>query len=196
MKKTVKILIAAVLAIGFGSFAKAQNASITANATVISEIAVTRVSDLNFGTIVVNQKKFVSRMGNPTTVSTGTVIDNGGRGEFTVAAQAEADVTISLNLPTALTGPGGSLPIVFVETVDSDFGDPYLQSTIYVNTQEGNGGYDIDPNSPSERFNSFPNFDIGGGVNGVRIFIGGEVDATNATSGAYTGTITLSAAYN
>lgn len=196
MKTTIKILTTALLAVGFGSLVHAQSASISANATVISEIAVTSVSDLNFGTIVANQKKFVSQFGNPATVSTGTVIDNGGRGEFTVAAQAGTDVTVSLVLPPALLGPGGSLPIVFVETIDTDFGDPSLLSAIYINMQEGNGGYYINPNSFSERFNSFPNFDIGGGVNGVRIFIGGEVDATNATAGTYTGIITLNATYN
>lgn len=195
MKKTVKVLLTAALAIGIGAFANAQSASISANATVISEIAVTSVSDLNFGTIVVNQKKIVSEMGD-TRVSTGTAINNGSRGEFTVAAPAGADVTVSLVLPNVLTGSGGSLPILFEETLFSEMMGSYTRSTLYVNFQPGNGGYDINPNSPSERFANFPTFDIGGGVNGVRVFIGGTVDATNSTAGSYTGTITLNATYN
>nr|MBI1229442.1 hypothetical protein [Cytophagales bacterium] len=193
MKKTVKVLLTAALAIGIGAFANAQSASISANATVISEIAVTSVSDLNFGTIVVNQKKIVSEMGD-TRVSTGTAINNGSRGEFTVAAPA--DVTVSLLLPNVLTGSGGSLPILFEETLFNEVEGSYTRSTLYVNFQPGNGGYVINPNSPSERFANFPTFDIGGGVNGVRVFIGGTVDATNSTAGSYTGTITLNATYN
>jgi len=194
MKKTVKIVIAAVFAVGFGSFANAQSASISVDATVISEIAVNSVSNLNFGTIVVGQKKLVFS-GNriSTKVSTGAVLDNGNGGEFTVAAQAGADVTVSLVLPANLTGTGGSLPIVFGETVDFE-GSSFLSSEI--KTIEQNATSDIEPNSPSIRYANFPAFDIGGGINGIRVLIGGEVDATGATAGTYTGTITLNATYN
>ncbi|MDG1277473.1 MAG: hypothetical protein P8O16_09345 [Algoriphagus sp.] len=47
MKKTVKILIATVFAVGFVSLANAQSASISANATVISELKVSNLSNLN-----------------------------------------------------------------------------------------------------------------------------------------------------
>jgi len=191
MKKTIKILVAAVLAVCFGSLANAQSASISANATVISEIVVNNVSNLDFGIVVVGQKKVVFA-GNktPTRVSTGTVIDNGSGGEFTISAQAGSDVTISFVLPTSLAGSiSGTLPIVFAETRDN------MKQIKTIEQIEG-GGATIDPNSPSYRIANFPTLDIGGGVNGIRVIIGGEVDATSATAGSYTGTITLSATYN
>lgn len=64
MKKTAKILFDEVFPVSFGSLAKAQSASITANAIVISEIEVTSVANLIFSTLVVGQKKTIHRSGN------------------------------------------------------------------------------------------------------------------------------------
>ncbi|WP_289029487.1 hypothetical protein [uncultured Algoriphagus sp.] len=189
--------MAAVLAVGFGSLANAKSASISANATVISEIVVNNVSNLDFGTVVVGQKKLVyagDRMSSK--VSTGTLIDNGSGGEFTISAQAGSDVTISFVLPTSLAGStSGSLPITFGEMEDIGMG-PYFNPEIITISQIGGIDTYINQNSPSLRYANFPTFDIGGGVNGIRVIIGGEVDATSATAGTYTGTITMSATYN
>jgi hypothetical protein len=132
MKKTIKTLITLMLAVALGSLAHAQSASISVDATVISEIAVANVNNLNFGTLVAGQIKTIDLRGN-VSVSTGSTLGTTSQGEFTVAAQAAADVTISLVLPTVLTGGGSSsLPIVFKETI-TDFDFSFTPSRTYFN---------------------------------------------------------------
>lgn len=199
MKKTIKIVIAAVFAVGFGSFANAQSASISANATVISEIVVANVNNLNFGTVVAGQKKRIDYLGN-VSVSIGSAVGPITMGEFTVAAQAGSDVRFSFTLPANLISPSNAtMPYVLNwQEVDPD-GDGVSTFTRYggiVIQQAGGGGSAIMGNNFSFPGNSFPTFQAIPGTNSVRVFIGGQVDATSATAGTYTGTITLNATYN
>jgi hypothetical protein len=185
MKKTVKILAAAILAVGFGSLANAQSASISANATVISEIAVTTLANLNFGTVVVGQTKSIDGYGN-IDVSTGPILGPAGFGMFRIVALKGSNVGLTFVLPTNLNTTGGaSLPITFGEGAAGKSGmielKPFEQT-------------EFDPSIP---------YQINGFLNGgdpaydyVQVFIGGKVDATVATAGTYTGTITLNATYN
>lgn len=194
MKKTIKILVAAVLAVGFGSLANAQSASISANATVISEIAVANVNNLNFGTVVAGQKKGIDKAGN-VSVSTGSALGTTTRGEFTVAAQAGSDVRISFTLPANLIGPGDAvMPYALNWETDGPMGGTEYGGIVV--TQIGGGGLFITSDTFSFSGNSFPTFEAIEGTNSVRVFIGGQVDATSATAGSYTGTITLNATYN
>lgn len=193
MKTTIKTFIAAIITIGFGSFANAQSASISANATVISEISVANVANLNFGTLVAGQIKTIDLFGN-VSVSTGSTLGTTRQGEFTVAASAGSDVRLSFSLPTNLNGSGAAvLPISFAW--EDEYGFPELSVRIIT---DGQGGADyVNPTSSiSFPGNSFPTVEAIPGTNSVRVFIGGQVDATNATAGTYTGTITLNATYN
>ena len=197
MKKSVKILMAAVFAVGFGSLANAQSATISANATVISEIAVARVGDLNFGTLVAGQSKAIDYNGT-VSVSTGTSIGTTRMGEFTVAAQAGSDVKLSFTLPSNLTGSGSTiLPISFSWDELGMYG-PEPTNACRIVIQEGGGAMFVDPTlGPISLIgNSFPTYEAIPGTNSVRVFIGGKVDATGVTAGSYTGNITLSATYN
>lgn len=194
MKKSIKILVAFILASSFWSIAHGQSASISANATVINEIAVARVADLNFGTLVAGQIKSIDMMGN-VSISSGTALGSTTRGEFTVSASAGSDVRLSFDLPNNLTGSGSDvLPISF--SWMDEMG--YPEYSVFILEQDGNGGSFFDPTSGSYAFagNSFPTFEAISGVNSVRVFIGGQVDATNVSSGTYNGTITLNATYN
>jgi spore coat protein U-like protein len=191
MKTTIKTFVAAILGLGFGSFANAQSASISANATVISEIEVENVNNLNFGTLVAGQIKSVLLGG--VEVSTGPLLGTANRGEFIVAAQAGSDVRLSFNLPDNLNGPSGALlPISFFWI--NEFDVPQLTVRIFFS----NGAFiTVNPNNPiSFPDNSFPTSEVTAGKNSVRLTIGGKVDATSATAGSYTGTITLNATYN
>ncbi|WP_289029486.1 DUF4402 domain-containing protein [uncultured Algoriphagus sp.] len=194
MRKTIKILTAAILAIGFGTLANAQSASISANATVISEIAVANINNLNFGTVVVGQKKGIDFAGN-VSVSTGSGLGTTTRGEFTVAAQAGSDVTFSFILPANLIGPGDAVMPYALNWENDGFDGGTKYGGIVV-TQIGNGGSFITNDTFSFDGNSFPTYEAIEGTNSVRVFIGGQVDATSATAGSYTGTITLNATYN
>ncbi|PRY83749.1 DUF4402 domain-containing protein [Mongoliibacter ruber] len=193
MKTTIKTFIAAILTIGFGSFAIAQSASISANATVISEIAVANVNNLSFGTVVTGQTKSINSFGD-VSVSNGPALGTTNRGEFTVAASAGSDVRLSFTLPNNLTGPGAAvLPIAFTWE-EGDF-MTFEEYGIRVITRSDAFSFVVD-NTFSFPGNSFPTFEAIPGTNSVRVFIGGQVDATNATAGTYTGTITLNATYN
>nr|MBI1229443.1 hypothetical protein [Cytophagales bacterium] len=197
MKKTIKILTAAILAVSFGSLVHAQSATISANATVVSEIAVARVADLNFGTLVTGQIKTIFYDGS-VFVSTGSALGSANRGEFTVAAAAGSDVRLSFNLPTNLAGPGAStLPIDFAWEDVSPFGSVTSNNVLVVG-QEGDQTQIFNPplGPISVYDSSFPTFEAIAGTNSVRVFIGAQVDATGVSAGSYTGTITLSATYN
>jgi hypothetical protein len=185
MKKTIKFLIAAVFAVGFGSLANAQSASISANATVISELLVTNNANLDFGTVVVGQTKSIDGYGS-IEVSTGPTLGTARLGMFRIEAQIGSNVGLTFVLPTNLSTTGGALlPITFGEGVSGK-----------------SGMIELRPGIPTEFIPSSP-YQINGFLNGaypgdtfVKVYIGGKVDATGVTAGIYTGTITLSATYN
>ncbi len=184
MKKTVKILIAAVLALGFGSLANAQSASISANATVISEIAVTNLANLNFGTVVVGQMKSIDGLGT-IWVDNGPKLGSTNYGRFRIEAQIGSNVQLAFDLPTNLsTAEGALLPI--------SFGPGESAASAVVELRPG-AQTEFDPRNPYQ-INGFLNADPEERY--VVVVIGGQVDATSATAGSYTGTITLSATYN
>jgi len=177
--------VAAVLAVCFGSLANAQSASISANATVISELTVTNQANLNFGTVVVGQTKSLDGYGN-VAVSSGPKLGNARQGHFKVTAQRGSNLQLTFNLPTNLIAPGGAeLPISFSyedeqvavvsDPLMGDFINFYPTTLLQINNFL----------TGSEDFATY-----------VDVFIGGQVNATGVTAGAYTGTITLSATYN
>ena len=178
MKKTVKVLIAAVFAVGFGSLANAQSASISANATVISQLVVTNNANLNFGTVVVGQTKSIDAY-ETIAVSTGPTLGSANRGRFVVRAQQGSNVQLTFVLPADLRTAGGAiLPISF------DFDDQVAA------VEDNDSGYTVFYPTDAYQITGF-------GDSPVNVWIGGKVDAaTGVTAGTYTGTITLSATYN
>lgn len=190
MKKSSKILIIVVFTIGFGSLVKAQNASISANATVISEITVAKVADLNLGTVVVGQIKSIDGLSRK--VSTGPDLGSSNMGQFTVAAQAGTDVILTFSLPTELSGPNmTTLPIKFSWDDNGSVAQSvWIQADVFY-------WLGLNPTLGPLSFPAgFPSFQAIPGTNSVNVFIGAQVDATSATAGTYIGTITLSASYN
>lgn len=183
MKKTIKIVIAAVFAVGFGSFAQAQSASISANATVISELTITNVANLNFGTVVVGQTKSIDA-DNMINVSTGSALGTANRGRFIVRAQVGSNVQLTLVLPSNLSTSGGALlPISFAPIN----GEPAIA------VQDGDGQmFAITPGTPY----LITGFNSASEIEEVNVFVGGQVNATGVTAGTYNGNITLTATYN
>jgi hypothetical protein len=96
-----------------------------------------------------------------------------------------------------LTGSGAAvLPIAFVYVEDTGAEVVTMSSLRIVAGLDGQFLSGDPTSSISFPDNSFPTFEAIPGTNSVRVFIGGQVDATNATAGTYTGTITLNATYN
>ena len=184
MKKTVKILIATVFAVGFVSLANAQSASISANATVISELKVSNLSNLNFGTIVVGQTKTILA-DNTVEVSSGSKIGTTNRGRFSLEAQVGSNVTLTFVLPENLTTTEGALlPIEFDWAGASEGPIAY---------EDGDGAlYKIIPGTSYQILG----FNSGSEMPTSNVLVGGRVNATGVTPGTYSGTITLSAIYN
>ncbi|MDG1277135.1 MAG: hypothetical protein P8O16_07630 [Algoriphagus sp.] len=185
MKKTVKILIAAVFAVAFGSLANAQSASISANATVISEISVTTQANLEFGTVVVGQTKSIDGLGS-IDVSSGPTLGSSQLGRFLIEAQKGSNVQLTFALPTNLSTTGGALlPISFGPGVSAKSAivelRPGYQTEFTPSVPYQISGF-LNSAEPTDRY--------------IQVSIGGKVDATSATAGSYTGIITLSAIYN
>ncbi len=188
MKKTVKILIAALFAVSFSSLANAQSASISANATVISELKVTNQANLNFGTIIIGQTKSIYS-DNSVVVSTGNSLGNTNRGQFSLSAGIGSNLTLTFVLPSSLTTTGGAiLPISFTDDNPNN-----LSSAIGFEDGDGNVAK-VTPGIPYV----INGYNSASEVKNANVFVGGQVDATGVgvSTGIYTGTITLSATYN
>jgi hypothetical protein len=161
-------LVALLGAIGLASRAEAQtsaSASINAIADVlgVAPLAATGVADLNFGSVTAGTSK------TPTDLATDA-------GRWSITGEPSTPVTVTFVLPSALTGPGGSIPISFSST-DGLHWTAYPVSFLTFN--------------PNAAF--LVSLDA---VGSLIIGIAGTVSpASGTTTGTYTGTITLSVSY-
>ena len=195
MKNLLRVAAVVVLSLGFGIAAQAQNrsANISAGATVVDELAVTRDQDLNFGIVMQGVKKMVSVSGGTSDLDAGN--DNTTNvkvGKFLVNAGAGSSITLSFTVPSNLTNGGNNLPILFNQGLD---GQPAV-TVAYGATSASVVGLSVTgPNSIT-----FPSTTIGQGdaaKNGTYVWVGGVVNPSGTqVNGAYTGTITLEASYN
>ena len=184
MKTTTKIFATVAFAMGFTFAVNAQSSvtqAITANATVQTQLVVTQVQPLEFGTVdnVVAQTKTVSVLG----VATSSASDPGqngvqeGVGKIVRTGNAIVDYRLT-SVPTNLAGPTSSLlPIgTFVTSYSMTQGGAQTagNTTVASDTQVAGTGTDI------------------------YVHIGATVtpDATTTSAGTHTGSITLTAEYN
>ncbi|HKI94943.1 MAG TPA: DUF4402 domain-containing protein [Gemmatimonadales bacterium] len=169
MKKSLLSSIvagAAVAALALApNTAAAQNATISATATVLTPLTVTAGNDLAFGTVYPGVPASVL----PTAATAGS---------FSISGVASAGLTVQFTLPANLIDAASdNLPITF-GTADAAYNQ--------ANSQSGTTAFD--PNSPvTAALSGTGNFYvwIGGTV----------AAAGNQPAGSYTGTITLTAAY-
>ena len=84
---------------------QAQNtATVGVSATILANVVVTSLTNLEFGSII---------PGSGTTVSTGAAAPAGQQlGELQIIHNA--NVTVTTSVPANLVGPGGNLPVTFV----------------------------------------------------------------------------------
>jgi len=190
MKTTIRIFATLVLLAGFAVSASAQNPSATATgrAEVFAPLIVTSITNLNFGAVVVGQRKVIGTINNVIGLNPGGTISSG---RFSVAKGANTAVTLQFSLPAVLNSGINTLPIHFtgVEVVNE------LMARLHV-TEAATDGLTWDPTIPLSVVN--------GGFTQTAftasqfyVSIGGAVvPATNQATGVYEGTITLTATYN
>ena len=157
-------------AVALSGTAKAQTTNMSATATVVTPLTVTKVTDLAFGTVYPGLDKIISSSTNPTLM-----------GKFTISGYSgpptAATVFISFSLPASLVSGGQSLAI---DTWNGYQGAGATQST---------GGTAFTP--------SATNSSVLLNATATNVYIGASVHPTYAqVAGAYIGTIVMTTVYS
>lgn len=161
---------------------QAQSISYSSNVS----LAVTKISDLSFGTVYQNE-------GN-VSVSLGNV----GVGKFRIDGQKNMDVTVTLTMPAAL-----------INTNDSNYSIPYTAQAAYANNGQDNqqqaepfslptqtlriegrsSGPPQPPPTPQHGNYTAPQ-------GSAWIYLYGTINVQNVITGSYSGTINITVTYN
>lgn len=113
MKRFTQALFVAILFVGFSATSFAQSSAtdnITAQAEVISDLAITGVQNLNFDQVYVGTSESVSESDN-------------GAGHFQISYSSGTQVDLNFNLPNNLSSGSETLDINFGPTDASWDGD-------------------------------------------------------------------------
>ncbi len=177
--KTLKILFAAIIFVGFATAVNAQE--ITAHAQVIDEIAFesNEEQNLNFGVLRVGQTKSIS-------------LDADG----TVTAGLDAADQIVGILPgiTAFTvAPNANITIEF-EAEGAITSSLAAEYRVFWNYDDGTPGSNMFVDFATTGNTSFATRDEA--FNSIFVYIDGKINATGATPGAYEDNLTITAVYN
>ena len=177
-QNSLKIALVSIFALGAtamtGSASAANNASATATATVVTPIAITKATDLVFGsfypgattgTVDVNTNGTRTVSGGVTTAGTGATPS---AAKFDVTGQASATYTIAYASAVTLTGPGAPMALSQISDLTGAGGAATLVAAGALSA---------------------------GGTQSI--YIGGSLAVgINQVSGAYTGNITATVVYN
>lgn len=171
MGKLFTSIIILFLACSFVGIQAQGTGSATARITVniIPGIEVNTISDLDFGNVAVNSG-----------ISTLAVTDESA-GRFLITGAENAEVTIGINAPSALTG-GAAQSI------------PFSPVLAYTYSKTPDDFTRIDPLSPPPLRLVKNAGDVSEGA--VYISVSGSIDVGNIPDGTYSGIVTLSASYN
>ncbi len=174
--KTLKILFAAIIFVGFATTLKAQD--IEARAEVMSPIEIEGQQDLNFRLVAQGIAKAIDLEG---TVTGGAAQGDETVGRFRVQADTGSRVQWTFSvLPTVLDRVGGTetMPISYTAGWSNVLGGTDMQNDAAI--IQG-GGHTV---------NSVVNGEF-------YVFLGGEVTpATGQEAGVYEADVTLTAEYN
>jgi hypothetical protein len=155
--------------------AMAQDVAVgTASATVLATLSVTATSALAFGNVYQGVAKVVPK-------------NDASAGVFTLGGQASAQVTIYMQMPEYLQGPGNDRMVIAFGTTDVN-----IDTTANVNpTTPGAGGY------PNRDPHNLPTVQLRVLDGSCHLFLGGKViPSVNQAAGAYTADIVVTVAYN
>ncbi|MFZ1684806.1 MAG: DUF4402 domain-containing protein [Candidatus Zixiibacteriota bacterium] len=173
------VMMTAALGTGtvwFGpSSAMGQDVAVgTASATVLATLSVTATSPLAFGTVYQGVAKVIPK-------------NDANAGVFTLSGQATSQVTIYMQMPEYLQGPGNDRMVVAFGTTDIQ-----IDTTANVNpATPGAGGYaNRDPHN-------LPTVTLRALDGSAHVFLGGKViPSVNQAAGAYSADIVVTVAYN
>ena len=185
--KKISGLLAVTLLLGAGS-AFGQSDNIAANAEVLAPLTIEGDVDLEFGNVTPGVSKTIGVANDVLAGGTGRTSETTGL--FTIGKGA-GSVTLTWTLPTELDGPDeAALPITF-----ADLSDGTQLGLLNI----GDTGSPV-PFTPGVQLNTLTDTGTADAYTAATAFtvkIGGTVvpGATQA-AGSYTGTITLTAAYN
>lgn len=161
-----KFLLLALFLIASTNIVKSQTTNINATATVYAPLSLTTVRDLDFGGVAVGDSKTITN-------------DLGTAGLVEINGPTAVDVDISFTLPTNLSDGTNNLPVSFSAT-----------SAGFNTVNNTTGITDFDPSLVTTTSTDATSGDL-------FVFIGGTITAgASQQTGSYTGTITLSVAYN
>src|SRR5665811_1619631 len=131
MKNMTKLFAIAIIALGFATTSFAQNPSATAltSATIVTPIAITKNTDMNFGNIVAGAAGTVDLSVLNARTATGVTLPTATPGTvsaavFTVTGLANS--TYAITLPSSFTILGAGTPM----TVDNFVSTPSSTSTL------------------------------------------------------------------
>jgi hypothetical protein len=185
MKTKFKVLIAAALFVGLGSSAFAQtvtaNTTMTASATILSNLAIVKNVDLTFGQVS-NSKTPTMNANSATKTDVGEAAT---LGKFTVTGLAGASVQVDFTGPTLDLTNGGS-SIVFTPSVYRT-----EKSTLAYGETGITTGSSYNINSSVVEAQSVAGTDY--------FYVGGNIvvgTAAEDPAGTYTGTFTMTVTYN
>ena len=166
----VSLSLVAVAAIALSGTARAQTTSMSASATVVTPLTVTKVSDLAYGTVYPGLDKIISGATN-----------FGLMGKFTISGFSTATAYISFTLPATLAGSGSS-----------------AGNALLIDTWNGYQGVGATQNSGGTAFTpSASNSSVLLGASASNVYIGASVHPTyTQVAGPYTGTIVMTTVYS
>lgn len=178
-----KVVLSLWLFIGMSVVAQAQQsdeAETEARATVVQQIVVSQVSNLDFTLVSPGVAKTISHSG-ATLVTAGTVTGGESRGVFTVSAGAGTSVDLSYTVPTELESGLNTLPVSFTSGWGNN-NDNTASTPVSVST--------------GTNIATFPLNDVLGS-NLIYVILGGTVSpVTGQAPGLYVADVTLKAEYN
>jgi hypothetical protein len=189
MKTTTKLFAALTIMMGFAVTTFGQNTVNHAYASVVSTIAITAGSPLQFGNVLkgpTNYKTISASGAVLTGANSGASLGN-TEAQYTISKSLHSQVQLTLSLPTDLLATSNAtvkLPITFTDEGTTPVKLGAIGSVPYTPS-----------NSPVDV--SFANYPTEFNADSFVLHIGGRVTAAADQLGdSYSGTITLSAIYN
>lgn len=148
----------------------AQTTNMTASATVVTPLTVTKATDLAYGTVYPGLDKVISGSSNATLM-----------GKFTITGFSGATAYITFTLPGSLTGSGTA-----------------TGNTLSIDTWNGYQGVGATQNTGGTAFTPSPsNSSVVLGASASNVYIGASVHPTyGQVAGPYTGTIVMTTVYS
>jgi hypothetical protein len=160
----------ALVAAALPAVAGAQTTNMSATATVVTPLTVSKVTDLAYGTVYPGLDKIISGSSNATLM-----------GKFTIAGYSTSTVYISFTLPATLAGSGTA-----------------AGQALTINTWNGYQGVGATQNTGGTAFTpSASTTSVLLGASASNVYIGATVQPTYIQiAGPYTGTIVMTTVYS